>query len=105
MPTPVEVLTSIGNRLVAEGHILSFTPPNEAILKVLVTQDVALTINCHYDPNPKVLTFMSGVCTGLQVNLRNSLRPLARLRNGKAVVEPGVATQMILEYFRKHMGS
>ena len=103
MPTPVQFLTAVGDSLVRSGCILSYVPPTETILKVLVTQDVALTINCHYDPNPKALTFMSGVCTGLQVDLRDSLRPLARLINGKAVVEPGVATQMILEYFRKHM--
>jgi hypothetical protein len=71
----------------------------------LVKQDETLTVNCHHDPNPQVLTFTSGVCIGLQIDLRDSLRPLARLIHGKAVVEPGVAIQMVLDYFRQHFGS
>ena len=104
MPTSVEVLTALGDSLVNAGCILSYTPPTETAITVLVNKDVTLTINCHHAPNPKVLTFASGVCIGLQVDLRDSLRPLARLIDGKAVVEPSVATQMVLDYFREHFG-
>ena len=105
MPTPVQVLTAIGDSLVNGGCILSYAPPTETTLTVLVKQDETLTVNCHHDPNPQVLTFTSGVCIGLQIDLRDSLRPLARLIHGKAVVEPGVAIQMVLDYFRQHFGS
>ena len=104
MPTPIEVLTAIGDSLVNAGCILSYALPTDTSLTVLVKQNVTLTINCHYDPNPNVLTFTSGVCVGLQIDLRDSLRPLARLVDGKAVVEPGVAVQMVLDYFRNHLG-
>ena|ERR1700690_1549393 len=104
MPTPVEVLTAIGDNLVNAGCILSYSPPTDTAITVLVKQDVTLTVNCHHEPNPKILTFTSGVCIGLQVDLRNSLRPLARLIHGKTVVEPGVATQMVSDSFRNHLG-
>lgn len=102
MPTPVQFLTAVGDTLVSSGCILSYIPPTETTLTALVKQDVTLSISCHHEPNPKILTFTSGVCIGLQVDLRDSLRPLARLVNGKAVVEPSVAVQMALDYFRQH---
>jgi hypothetical protein len=83
---------------------MSYAPPTETTLTILVNQDVTLTINCHHDPNPKMLTFTSGVCIGLQVDLRDSIRPLARLIDGKAVVEPELATHMVLDYIRQHIG-
>ncbi len=104
MPTPVQFLTAVGDRLVRSGCILSYVPPTETTLTVLVKQEVTLTINCHHEPNPKVLTFSSGVCVGLQVDLRDSLRPLARMINGQPVVEPGAAVQMVLDYFRNLLG-
>ncbi len=104
MPTPVQFLTAVGESLVNAGCILSYALPNETSLTVLVTQDVTLTIDCHHDPNPKVLTLNSGVCTGLQVDLRNSLRPLARMINGQPVLKPKAAIQMVLDHFQQHFG-
>jgi len=104
MPTSVEVLTALGDSLVNAGCILSYTPPTETAITVLVNKDVTLTINCHHAPNPKVLTFASGVCIGLQVDLRDSLRPLTKLINGQPVFEPGAATQLVVDNFREHFG-
>ncbi len=104
MPTPVEVLTAIGDSLVNAGCILSYDPPTEKGLSVLVKPDVTLIIKCKRAPNPQMLTFTSEVCTGLQVDLRDSLRPLERLINEQSVFEPGAATQLVVDYFREHYG-
>ena len=101
MPTPVQFLTAVGESLVNAGCILSYALPNETTLTVLVKPDVTLNIHCRHDPNPQILTFTE-ICTGLQVDLRNSLRPLERLIDGKAVVEPRAAIQMVLDHFRQH---
>jgi hypothetical protein len=104
MPTPVQILTTIGDSLVNAGCILSYDPPTETTLTVLVKPDVTLNINCRHDPNPQILTFTSEICKGLQVDLRDSLRPLDRLINGQPVFEPRAATQLVVDNFREHFG-
>lgn len=101
MPNPVQVLTAVGDSLINGGCIQSYAPPTETTLTVLVKQGVPLTITCHHDPNAQVLTFTSGVCIGLQIDLRDSLRPLVRMIRENVVVEVGAAIQMVVDYFRQ----
>ncbi len=104
MPTPVEFLNSVGERLLNAGAIQSYKSPTGTTFTVTSTEDVTLAIEYRHDSNAHVLTFTSGVCIGLQVNLRASIRPSIRIIGGRTVEETDVATEHVLDFVQKHFG-
>ena len=104
VPTPVQVLTSMGESLVNAGCIVSYAPPTQRGLSVVTKQNVTLNINCRYDPNPQMLTFTSEVCTDSKLTFVIRSAPY-QINQRTARRGTAVAVQAFLDYFRENIGS
>ncbi len=104
MPTPIEVLTTIENTLVTEGHIKGFEPsssninPLDMTFKVSLNNGSNLLLKCRHELYNNVLVFTEGACVGMQVELRE--KPRKTIVKGRHVVPVAAAIRNLSDYFQ-----
>ncbi len=116
MPTPDEVLTSIGNSLVNGGCIKSFEIRDHVTNRKvedrpdrtlhLTLNDVTgppLVIRSRHDREQRVLTLTGNACPETQVDLIEPCRGFDV--NKKPTVAVSAAVRIILEHFQKNLES